>query len=187
MFALSGSRGLWLCVQFWLLAGAAFAFEYRPSRLFVRNDCPTQTVVDGDGCVSLAQKCGISDQDFLKFNPSSNLCSALQIGQFVCCGSGIPPDHSPRANLDGTCRTQTVSSGDGCASIVTKCQITTQQFTQYNPDAKLCSTLAAGQRVCCSPGSLPDIRPKSNLDGSCSRYAVRCSYPTALKISLHWA
>lgn len=168
------SWAFWLSFELCLLASGTFAFEYQPSRLFVRNDCPTQTVASGDGCGSLARKCGISDQDFLRYNPSSNLCSTLQIGQSVCCGSGILPDHSPKANLDGTCRTQTVSSGDGCGSMVAKCQVTTQQFAQYNPDAKLCSTLAAGQRVCCSPGSLPDIRPKSNLDGSCSRYAVLC-------------
>jgi hypothetical protein len=176
MFPSPGLKATWLWFQLCLLASNAFAFESRPSRLFVRNDCPTQTVSSGDGCASLARKCGISDRDFSRFNPSSNLCSALQIGQLVCCGSGNLPDLSPKANLDGTCRTQTVSSGDGCGTMVTKCQITAQQFTQYNPDSKLCSILAAGQRVCCSPGTLPDIRPKSNLDGSCSRYAVRCTH-----------
>lgn len=37
----------------------------------------------------------------------------------------------------------------------------------------MCSTLAAGQPVCCSAGSLPDIRPKPNKDGSCHTYTVQ--------------
>lgn len=71
------------------------------------------------------------------------------------------------------CRTQTVISGDSCGALATRCGITPQQFTQYNSDPKLCSGLTPGQRVCCSSGTLPDIRPKSNSNGSCASYVVQ--------------
>ncbi|KAH8800173.1 glycoside hydrolase family 18 protein [Xylogone sp. PMI_703] len=71
------------------------------------------------------------------------------------------------------CTTTTVVSGDSCGSLASRCGITAAQFTQYNPSSTLCSTLAVGQRVCCSSGSLPDLRPKPNPDGSCAAYTIQ--------------
>ncbi|KAI8266412.1 hypothetical protein K4K58_010009 [Colletotrichum sp. SAR11_239] len=69
----------------------------------------------------------------------------------------------PRAD----CRTVTVDDGDDCGKLVTRCGggLTAANFYKYNPDSKLCSTLQPGQRVCCTAGELPDIRPKQNADG----------------------
>ncbi len=74
--------------------------------------------------------------------------------------------------LASTCSTVQVVSGDSCGSLVSKCHITAAQFTSYNPSPTLCSTLAVGQFVCCSPGSLPDLTPKPNPDGSCATFVV---------------
>lgn len=73
----------------------------------------------------------------------------------------------------GDCKTLTVASGDSCAALASKCGVNAQQFTQYNSDTKLCSTLTPGQRVCCSSGTLPDITPKPGKDGLCASYVVK--------------
>lgn len=70
-------------------------------------------------------------------------------------------DLVPRAD----CTTTNVIAGDGCAALATRCGISGADFTKYNPNSTLCSTLAPGQRVCCSAGTLPDIRPKPGADG----------------------
>ncbi|KAK3500592.1 hypothetical protein B0T13DRAFT_535440 [Neurospora crassa] len=70
------------------------------------------------------------------------------------------------------CRTIQVASGDSCAKLATKCGISPSDFTKYNPDSKLCSSLMPLQYVCCSSGTLPDFTPQKNSDGSCASYAV---------------
>ncbi|KAF7337318.1 Glycoside hydrolase family 18 protein [Mycena sanguinolenta] len=72
--------------------------------------------------------------------------------------------------MGGTCSTITVVAGDSCASLAARCGISATDFTTYNPSATLCSTLAVGQKVCCSSGSLPT--PVENADGSCANYTV---------------
>lgn len=71
-----------------------------------------------------------------------------------------------------TCKTIQVASGDSCASLASKCGISGADFTKFNPQKDLCSTLAVGQHVCCSSGSLPDLSPKPNKDGSCATHSV---------------
>ncbi|KAH6641888.1 class V chitinase-like protein [Chaetomium tenue] len=72
-----------------------------------------------------------------------------------------------------TCSYIQVQAGDSCASLVSRCGITSQQFYQYNPSPTLCSTLALRQPVCCSEGTLPDLRPQKNPDGTCFDYTVK--------------
>ncbi|KAL0938067.1 chitinase [Colletotrichum truncatum] len=73
------------------------------------------------------------------------------------------------------CRTVTVDDGDDCGKLVTRCGggLTAADFYKFNPNSKLCSTLQPGQRVCCTAGELPDIRPKQNADGSCYKYQIK--------------
>ena len=71
------------------------------------------------------------------------------------------------------CKTVTVVSGDSCGSLAKKCNINAANFTKFNPQANLCSTLQIDQRVCCSAGTLPDVRPKPNPDGTCATYVVK--------------
>jgi chitinase len=75
-------------------------------------------------------------------------------------------------NMASTCSTVQVVSGDSCGSLTDKCGISGAQFTTFNPSPTLCSTLAVGQFVCCSAGSLPDLSPKPNPDGSCATFVV---------------
>lgn len=71
------------------------------------------------------------------------------------------------------CRTMQVEGGDSCAALATKCGISGADFTEYNSDPDLCSTLKPGQHVCCSSGTLPDFAPKPNPDGSCATYTIQ--------------
>ncbi|KAL5911482.1 hypothetical protein ACKVV7_010067 [Pyricularia oryzae] len=144
--------------------------------LQARADCRTIDVKPGNGCGNLVDRCGgaLTAQDFYRFNPNPNLCSTLQPGQLVCCSPGtlpVPPE--PKPNADGTCKTERVDEGDDCGKLVTLCGVTPNQFTQYNPLPSLCATLQPGQRVCCTPGTLPDIRPKKKADGSCFPYKIK--------------
>lgn len=79
-------------------------------------------------------------------------------------------NHESRASV---CSTVQVVSGDSCASLATECGITGAQFSQYNPN--ICSTLAVGQFVCCSAGSLPDFSPQPGPDGACATYTVQAN------------
>ncbi|THC89832.1 hypothetical protein EYZ11_010716 [Aspergillus tanneri] len=74
---------------------------------------------------------------------------------------------------EGTCDYVLVVSGDSCASLVSKCGITAADLAKYNPSNTLCSSLAVGQPICCSKGSLPDLTPQPNKDGTCYSYTVK--------------
>ncbi|KAF6783597.1 chitinase, partial [Colletotrichum sojae] len=87
----------------------------------------------------------------------------------------LPQPPTPQPNPDGSCRTRKVDDGDDCGKLVTKCGggLTAAQFHQYNTKSNLCATLQPGQHVCCTPGKLPDLRPKKNADGSCFAYKIQ--------------
>ncbi|KAK9364399.1 hypothetical protein V1509DRAFT_78068 [Lipomyces kononenkoae] len=74
---------------------------------------------------------------------------------------------------DGTCSYVLVVSGDSCGTLTTKCGITAAELSQYNPSSTLCSTLAVGEPICCSEGSLPDLSPQPSSDGICYSYTVQ--------------
>ena len=71
------------------------------------------------------------------------------------------------------CTTVQVVSGDSCWSLSQECGISSSDFTMYNPDPNLCSTLQVGQHVCCSAGTLPNFAPQPNADGSCATYTIQ--------------
>ncbi|KAL7946058.1 glycoside hydrolase family 18 protein [Trichoderma barbatum] len=75
------------------------------------------------------------------------------------------------------CKTIKVVSGDSCANLATKCGISGATFQKYNSyDKKLCSTLAAEKPVCCSSGTLPDVRPKPKSSGDDTCADIAASY-----------
>ncbi|KAH0426127.1 glycosylhydrolase family 18-6 [Colletotrichum camelliae] len=71
------------------------------------------------------------------------------------------------------CRTRQVVQGDSCASLATKCGISGADFTKYYPGSGLCANLKPKQHVCCSSGTLPDLKTKPNADGSCRSYKIK--------------
>ncbi|KAL6801940.1 glycoside hydrolase family 18 protein [Trichoderma sp. SZMC 28012] len=88
-----------------------------------------------------------------------------------------------------TCKTTTVKPNDGCAAVATRCKISQADLQKFNPAKNFCktltfcSTMKAGQPVCCTHGKLPDITPKPNKDGSCFVYTIKaedgCDYIAA--------
>ncbi|KAL6700983.1 hypothetical protein J3F84DRAFT_402901 [Trichoderma pleuroticola] len=83
--------------------------------------------------------------------------------------SGVKP-RNLQARAD--CKTQQVKSGDGCADLATRCGISSSDLAKFNPRSDFCSTLKPNQYYCCTAGTLPDMRPKPNPDGSCHSYKV---------------
>ncbi|KAH8896256.1 hypothetical protein GQ53DRAFT_713976 [Thozetella sp. PMI_491] len=83
------------------------------------------------------------------------------------------PRQMNKLQARGDCTTVKVNSGDSCGSLAAACGISGADFTKYNSGDNFCSTLVPGQRVCCSAGTLPDIKPKPNADGSCFSYTVQ--------------
>ncbi|OKL59815.1 hypothetical protein UA08_04984 [Talaromyces atroroseus] len=71
------------------------------------------------------------------------------------------------------CTTIQVVSGDSCSTLATECGITAAEFTKYNPSSDLCSTLVAGQHVCCTAGDLPNYAPQPDTDDNCYSYTVQ--------------
>ncbi|KAF3054755.1 hypothetical protein CFAM422_013264 [Trichoderma lentiforme] len=154
------------------LSEAAHVWTKR--RLAARASCKTTTVKPNDGCAAVATRCKISQADLQKFNPAKNFCTTLVVDQVVCCTSGTLPDPIPPANSDGTCKTKSVVAGDSCTSMATKCGLKAADFTTlHSGDKTFCSTMKAGQPVCCTHGKLPDITPKPNKDGSCFVYTIK--------------
>lgn len=76
---------------------------------------------------------------------------------------------TPRAD----CRAIQVVPGDSCGALASRCGISGSAFTKYNRQKNLCATLKPKQYVCCSSGSLPDMRPKPQADGTCATYTVQ--------------
>jgi hypothetical protein len=72
-----------------------------------------------------------------------------------------------------TCKAIQVQDGNSCSTLATRCGIKPADFTKYNSDKGLCSSLRAGQHVCCSAGTLPDYSPKPNEDGTCHVYTIQ--------------
>lgn len=85
--------------------------------------------------------------------------------------NGTEPIHS-NITARGTCRTIDVVPNDSCGTLASRCGISGPAFEHFNPGDKFCSKLMPYQRVCCSSGGLPDIRPVKNSDGSCSDFLV---------------
>lgn len=73
---------------------------------------------------------------------------------------------------DGECRTIRVDQGNGCPDLAKRCGISGADFTKYNPGKDHCSSLRAGQPVCCSSGELPDFAPKPDEDGNCFEHTT---------------
>ncbi|KAF4170541.1 hypothetical protein CNMCM8927_004533 [Aspergillus lentulus] len=78
----------------------------------------------------------------------------------------------PRIAARAECQTTSVNPGDGCWALADRCKITDAKLKEYNPRPNFCNTLVAGEKVCCSSGTLPDTVPPGNPDGTCKTRQV---------------
>ncbi|KAI0903547.1 class V chitinase Chi100 [Ustulina deusta] len=97
--------------------------------------------------------------------PSSNSSIISNRAAFPRPGAG-------KLDIRDTCSTVKVVAHDTCTTLAAECGITPAEFTDYNPSSTLCSTLVAGQHVCCSSGTLPDYAPSPYANGTCYTYMV---------------
>ncbi|KAL5425231.1 hypothetical protein PMIN04_002728 [Paraphaeosphaeria minitans] len=148
-----------------------------------RASCRDIQVVAGDGCGSLATRCGISGVSFEKYNSKTpNLCSTLKVKQWVCCTTGDLPDHTPQPSADGVCNTYTLQSGDGCWDIGDKFGITVANIEEYNKQTWgfiSCdpTVLKRGQKICLSKGTPP--MPAGDTGAVCGPSVVGTKRPSS--------
>lgn len=114
---------------------------------------------------------GEAEEDMNDLTPSRNGTSAHVHVHRHSHGKSLVSKKHRRA----TCTAIRVKDGDSCGKLATRCGISPADFTKYNPSSTLCSSLLAGQHVCCSAGTLPDYSPQPNADGTCATYTVQNS------------
>ncbi|KUM66694.1 hypothetical protein ACN42_g386 [Penicillium freii] len=132
--------------------------SYFENALTPRGDCRTIIVGNGDSCGALASRCGISANDFNKYNSASNLCSTLKRKQRVCCSAGSLPDIRPKPQSDGTCATYAIQGNDNCGDIAAQFGITKDDINNYNKETWAwagCGQLQPNQVICLSKGNTP--------------------------------
>jgi len=120
--------------------------------------CKTREVVSGDSCDSLASKCGITADDFMKANTKNNLCSKLAEGQHVCCTSGKSPDLKPKPDSNGNCAVYTTKKDDNCAKIAAARDLNVEDLEDFNKKTwgwTGCKLLWPDYKMCVSSGSPP--------------------------------
>lgn len=133
--------------------------------LHKRSTCSYVQVVSGDSCGSLVTECGITSDEFYEYNPASDLCSALAVGEYVCCSPGDLPDLTPSPYANGTCYTYDVESGDTCAAIAAEYTLTVDDINSFNSQTwgwYGCDDLQAGASICLSNGTAPLPLPLAN-------------------------
>ncbi|KAL7939413.1 glycoside hydrolase family 18 protein [Trichoderma chlorosporum] len=137
----------------------------RHRALAARANCTTIQVVSGDSCGSLAQRCGITAAQFTQYNPASNECSTLQVGEHVCCSTGTLPNYAPQPQADGTCATYTIQANDDCATLAATYSLTVAEINNFNNNTWAwngCSRLFPNNIICLSKGNPPMPAPVSN-------------------------
>jgi hypothetical protein len=124
------------------------------SPLIPRAECETIQIEPAQGCYQLAERCGITAEELIEFNPKDNLCTTLRIGQRVCCTPGDMPVIA--SNPDGSCKETVVEKGMNCDKLAAYCGISLPELHTFNnlTQTELCSSLSEGRRVCCTPGHL---------------------------------
>lgn len=145
-----------------------------------RAECRDIEVHSGDGCGSLAEKCGISGADFTKYNPGDTFCSTLKAKQYVCCSAGDLPDHTPQPGSDGSCFTYTIQQDDGCWSIGDAFGIDADRIEDNNKKtfgfAGCDLPLQEGQVICLSDGDPP--MPAQDPTALCGPWVVGTKRPS---------
>ncbi|KAH7317094.1 putative glycosyl hydrolase, family 18 [Stachybotrys elegans] len=143
--------------------------------------CKIRRVVKDDTCTTLASKCGLSGNDFMKVNAKKDLCSTLIVGQPVCCSQGKLPYNPPKQKANGFCADYEVKTGDECARIAVMNDITVADLKAFNKQTWGwigCDPLYTG-KICLSTGSPP--MPASVSNAVCGPTVPGTAQPAAGK------
>jgi chitinase len=85
----------------------------------------------------------------------------------------ISPDNKDgQINARNTCKYTQVQPGDGCWALAQRCAISQDNLKKYNRPG-VCTSPIVGEYVCCSAGTVPDLSPRPNPDGSCKAYSIK--------------
>lgn len=141
-----------------------------PTQATIVNNCDAfYFVVAGDTCETITAKHGITQAQFLAWNPSvGSTCSGLWANAYACVsiightpsipttttttGNGIATPTPVQPNMVSNCDSfHKVQSGDTCATIAAAKGISVSQFTTWNPYVRSdCSLLWLDYYVCVS-------------------------------------
>ncbi|CCC05607.1 hypothetical protein SMACR_09599 [Sordaria macrospora] len=146
-----------------------------PTQASIVNNCDAfYFVVAGDTCEAIAAKNGITQAQFLSWNPSvGSTCNGLWANAYACVsivghtptkptttttttttsvGNGIATPTPVQPNMVKNCDLfYKVKSGDTCATIAAAKGVTVAQLTTWNPYVKSdCSLLWVDYNICIS-------------------------------------
>lgn len=142
------------------------------TQLGKRATCSYVTVTKDDTCPTLVRKCGISNVDFVKYNPKSGLCGSggLKEGDTVCCSAGDPPSAAvvaPKPGSDGVCATHLIQNGDTCTTLAKKYGVTVENIEKWNKKKTWawtkCDEMLIGYNMCVSDGFAPMPPPQQGV------------------------
>ncbi|OJJ66409.1 hypothetical protein ASPBRDRAFT_666024 [Aspergillus brasiliensis CBS 101740] len=129
-----------------------------PTQTGITADCQEfYTVESGDTCTSIEAQFGITFGEFYSWNPSiGSGCTNLWLGYAYCVKStqstatATGPDGPVQTGIASNCDAYyTVASGDSCAAIESRYDLTFAQLYQWNPAiGSDCTNLWVGYAVC---------------------------------------
>ncbi|CAK5269211.1 unnamed protein product [Mycena citricolor] len=140
------------------------------------------TIASGDGCASVESTFHLTFAQFQAMNPELNAqCTNLALGEAYCVASsnstssGPPSNVAPGTITAGCTQFYTIASGDGCASVESKFNLTFAKFQAMNPELNAqCTNLALGEAYCVASSNGTSTGPPSNLAtgslGNCTSY-----------------
>ncbi|KAL4739555.1 glycoside hydrolase superfamily [Aspergillus similis] len=117
--------------------------------------CSYIQVQAGEGCWALADRCGITQEELVTYNPADGFCDTLQLDQYVCCTEG---SLAPQPDDDGNCYVHVVQTDDLCDTIAKANRMLASDIPGYNSLTwgwRGCDNLQLGQRICLSEGRPP--------------------------------
>ena len=121
-----------------------------------RAECRSIQAQFGTGCPELAAMCGISANDFTKYN-SDLKCNDVKPKMWVCCSSGTLPDRRPKP-VNGKCFSYTVQDNDNCDNLAAEYGLTRKELEGFNKKTwgfSGCEPLFSKVVLCLSEGDPP--------------------------------
>jgi hypothetical protein len=98
--------------------------------------CRYIQVLQGNGCANLVTQCGISVDDFYKYNPKPSLCGSLMANNYICCSAGdpytVPKPVAPKQNADGNCASYIIMNRDLCSDLANKYGATVDDLEKWS-------------------------------------------------------
>ncbi|KAL4945992.1 hypothetical protein BDV06DRAFT_218701 [Aspergillus oleicola] len=142
--------------------------------------CVTETVKKGDTCGDLANRCNVSGDEFMQYNPQEGLCTWLRPGEEVCCSPRILKQGKPKMNPDGSCAAYLTTKEDTCASIASAHGLEEAKLSYFNDGRSWgwsgCNLIHAGLRICLSEGFPP--LPAPRIGATCGPTVPGTEMPT---------